>query len=207
MKRADARQQTSVIQALRRVGISWEELVRRAVEIILFGSRAADLASYTSDWDLLCVGHGNDTRTRDVELIWLEPLKRDSEEWLGSELAGHIARYGVWLLGEPTWLNDVFVSPRSIAHKERMLCRRLSVINRTWALVGDEYRREKAREIRRDLQRLSLLKCAESVPATPTLDHQWRELHMSVDLLNLAHSLPCFNEVEGTIESVLRLSP
>lgn len=193
----------SVITALERVGISWRDLISRAEEVILFGSRAAGLATSSSDWDLLCIGRGSDVRRDDVEIIWLDPLQRSGRKWLGSELAGHIAAFGVWLVGSPDWIGDVFVSSEAVAHKERKICRRLAVLRRTWELVGHDYQERKGQEVRRDMQRLALLYRGQAIPATLTLDRYWETQSASADLRRAMRSLPCIDEVGETVDIIL----
>jgi hypothetical protein len=193
----------AVAAALDQVGVSWNELVSKAEEIVLFGSRAVGLATNSSDWDLLCIGRGQNMRRGNVEIIWLDPLPRSDSNWLGSELAGHVATYGKWLVGKPEWIDNVFVSEKAVAHKAKKICRRLLVLRRTWDLVGHDYQERKGREIRRDMQRLALLYRGQAIPPTLTLDHDWDTRSSSTELRRAMRALPCIDEVSETVGIIL----
>jgi hypothetical protein len=156
------------------------ELARRCQQVVLFGSRAAGAARRYSDWDVLCVGERRQ-RQREVDAVWLSPTDIGTRRWLGSELAGHIARYGVWLIGEDDWSSKVFRSRAAVDRKRRLIQRRDSVGKATWRLLSSAYREQLATSFRRDLQRLEYLCEGRAVPATPVLDKEWAE---TTDLLS-----------------------
>jgi hypothetical protein len=170
-------------------GLPWAVLPRRAHEIVLFGSRAQGVAGQDSDWDLLCVGEGSTSRVGSVHLVWVPSAETFTEKWLGSELAGHIAAYGVWLLGTSHWRERVFVSPIAVAHKQRLVKARLAALNRYQHDLAPARRAYYALRIRRDVQRLLILRGGGAVPASPLLDQTW-DTSMSRDRwIGVCHSL------------------
>lgn len=155
-------------------GLPWAVLARRAHEIVLFGSRAQGMAGQDSDWDLLCVGEGSTSRVGSVHLVWVPSAETFTEKWLGSELAGHIAAYGVWLLGTSHWRERVFVSPIAVAHKQRLVKARLAALDRYQHDLAPARRAYYGLRIRRDVQRLLILRGGgAAVPASPLLDRAW----------------------------------
>jgi hypothetical protein len=155
--------------------LPWPRLVESAVEIVLFGSRAQECEKPDSDWDLLCVGTESVRRIGGVHLVWIRPDQLFTPEWLGSELAGHVATYGIWLLGTGTWRKQVFVSPIAVTRKEQLLRARIQALVRyaddLYASRRDYY----GLRIRRDVQRLLIIRDGGAVPSSPLLDSQWDE--------------------------------
>nr|WP_128795876.1 nucleotidyltransferase domain-containing protein [Corallococcus coralloides] len=165
----------SLSPRLTRAGYDWEQLVRRCEQIVLFGSQAAGVAGQDSDFDLLCVGQGPSRLNPLVDLVFIKPEFRFSEEWLGSELAGHIARYGAWLVGEPDWSRRVHSSQRAVDRKVEKILRRLQAVERHVGYLDESYVQKYFALIRRDLQRFEYLINGEPVPSTPLLDSAWLE--------------------------------
>lgn len=155
--------------------LPWPRLVKSAVEIVLFGSRAQECEKPDSDWDLLCVGTDSVRRIGDVHLVWIRPDQLLTPEWLGSELAGHVAAYGIWLLGAGTWRKQVFVSPLAVTRKEHLLRARIQALVRYADDLSASRRDYYGLRIRRDVQRLLILRDGEAVPSSPVLDRQWDE--------------------------------
>lgn len=166
-------------------GLPWTVLARKASEIVLFGSRAQNVERQESDWDLLCVGNFSTARVGNVHLVWVPPDETFTEKWLGSELAGHIAAYGVWLRGKGDWRELVFVSPMAVAHKRRLVKARLSALAKYTHDLSQTRRAYYGLRIRRDVQRLVILRQGGAVPASPLVDRAWvtsmsRELWMEI---------------------------
>lgn len=168
----DIRQEIS--DALASIGESWESLQQSSQEIVLFGSRAAGVTHERSDWDILCVGHGCTRRTARIDLLWVSPEERCSRAWLEGELAGHVGRWGQWLVGEPTWRESAVPGPAACEEKRRRIARRVTVWERSWALCSPRLRARYALALRRDLQRHELLRGGQPVPPTAMLDQAWR---------------------------------
>ena len=161
--------------AIAQQGRSFRELQRSAAELVLFGSRAAGVEREDSDFDLLLVGHERPKRTRTVDWVWVSPERLCSAEWLGSELAGHVARYGTWLWGTPNWIERVWRSRAAIAHKAAVISGRIRALDHTFALLAAPYVRKHLLRLRRDLQRHACLLEGEAVPPTAFLDGAWSQ--------------------------------
>jgi Nucleotidyltransferase domain len=145
-----------------------------ATEIVLFGSRATGDATRKSDWDLVVVSdHKPLVARRDIDLVWIPRNELESSSWLGSELAQHVARYGMWLRGEGRWKTSVFASETAVARKVWKIRRRTAVLSRVWPSLSPGLRAKHLRLVRRDLQRLRLLMLGEPVPASHQLDASW----------------------------------
>ena len=156
--------------ALASIGLGFEELRRRCSEIVLFGSKAAGLDKRSSDWDLLCVGTGRPRSTWSIDLLWLEPQTLTDPEWLNSELAAHVARWGKWLHGSPRWIECVRPGEGAVAMKSRRIASRATALAKVWSEVPLGYQRRHFVLLRRDLQRHVLLARGEPVPPNALLD-------------------------------------
>lgn len=158
---------------LARRGLPWKELSKSCEQIILFGSRAAGVSREGSDFDLMCIGSGLSRLGPSLDLVFVAPEDCRRERWLGSELAGHVARYGQWLVGEPDWVHRVRPSLDAKERKAEKLRRRLQAVEESFPLLDELYREKHFTLIRRDLQRHELLAQGEPVPPTPLLDQAW----------------------------------
>lgn len=158
-------------------------------QLVLFGSRAAGVDEPTSDWDVLFVGVHRRTVPASVDLVVVSDEIFDSSLWLGSELAGHVARYGQWLAGDNTWCSRVFSSRRAFDRKRRRIVRRIINLQSNWSRLREPYRQRFSLVVRRDLQRLECLHNATPVPPTYYLDlaatvsdGTWRILESSEEM-------------------------
>lgn len=165
-----------VSAALAAEGISWTSLTFAADQIIHFGSTAAGLGKKDSDIDLLCVGVGKRTKSRTLDIKWVSEEKLLSDKWLCSELATHIAAFGVWLYGRDNWSEKAQVTDETVAWKRRLLTGRSKMMKSSWRILGDSYRIKHAVKLRRDLQRLEILKAHHPVVPTPLLDFLWGDI-------------------------------
>lgn len=166
-----------VDSVLRPVGLTWESVEQEASQVVLFGSRAADVAREDSDWDLLIVGNGKSVHTQRVDLVWISPAVIRSEHWLGSELASHVAAYGRWLLGSEDWRGKVHISLAAIKRKQTGVEFQLKELNRIWSSLLPHARARHLTRLRRDVQRLSLLRNGDPVPPSRHLDVVWMRDH------------------------------
>jgi hypothetical protein len=154
-------------------GIAWAALRASATEIILFGSTGCGLSTVDSDIDLLCVGAGERIRSERLDLKWIAPATLRSRRWLDSELATHIASFGIWLHGLDNWSSSTRITTTTLDFKRRLIFGRLRGLRYRWNLLARPYQRKHVTKIRRDLQRLALLATGEAVPPTPVLDFFW----------------------------------
>jgi len=162
-----------VKSALRRCGVSWQDLSSRAQAIILFGSRATSFYSRDSDVDLLCLGTGRRISSDGVHLVWISLHRFKSNDWRTSELGGHVARYGVLLHGKAPIGTARPAGPTAIKRKLMKIRERADVLDENWRSLSSQFRRAEIRKLRRDIQRLAILEAGGAVPPTPMLDRQW----------------------------------
>ena len=169
----------NIEEALLNVGIIWNVLRQSAQEIVLFGSRASKINKPDSDWDILCVGSGKSIYKKKINLIWIDKEELKSPRWLGSELASHIAKYGVWIKGAGMWKNSVYISSSAINKKIKRIIQLLRSLEHYWQYLSDFHKKKYLTKLRRDFQRLKILISRQPIPPSPTLDKIW---HNNADL-------------------------
>lgn len=147
-----------------------------AVEIVIFGSWSVGAHREDSDLDVLLVGHGKRVKRMDLDIIVKSVEECRGRKWLGSELANHIASYGIWLTGKGEWRSDVFTSQEAKRFKRRLIVARTRGLEKAWNHFGEIYRRKHVTKLRRDLQRLVYLSEERAVPPTVFLDREWSEV-------------------------------
>jgi len=153
--------------------VSWEDLVSSAAEVVFFGSRAAGVNTSFSDLDVLFIGPSNRRVSRHLDMIWRDRRECESPNWLRSELATHVARYGVWVVGEGHWRTEVRVGERAIIQKARRIAKLAESLNTYWPKLHPDFRHKYLMMIRREGQRLTILLEGNAVPPTPLLDQGW----------------------------------
>jgi hypothetical protein len=158
---------------LRPAGLTWQSLERGASQVVLFGSRAADVAKEESDWDLLIVGAGKAVHTRRIDLVWISPERLRSARWLGYELASHVAACGRWMLGRDDWRINVRISRAAVERKRAGVEFQLEELRMIWASLLPRARARHITRLRRDVQRLALLRDGTAVPPRHHLDVAW----------------------------------
>jgi hypothetical protein len=184
----DNTQLALVERVLREEGIEWNDLRRRCDQIVLFGSWAVSAQDKESDLDLLCVGFGRRLKTRRLDLVWCAPEFLLSQEWLGSELASHISKFGVWLHGHDNWRKYARISEDVICVKRHLIRCRVGALQRMWQRLAPDYRVKHVVKFRRDVQRLVLMKAGIPTPPNRLLDERWVNLGASrAALLRLLH--------------------
>lgn len=142
--------------------------------ILVFGSFPAGLQRPDSDIDILCVGAERfRVKTPRIDLTVLTEADLTGPDWLGSELAFHISRYGVRLRGLPIWINGVSLNSHSVENKRRRIRAFLRILPHKWVSLDEQFRRKYATKLRREIQRLLLLESGIPVPATWLLDNSW----------------------------------
>lgn len=165
-------------------------LEARSDAVILFGSRACGCHTSRSDFDVLCVGSGTCSIDQSLDVIWVNRSRIESAEWLGSELAGHVAKYGCVLAGKADWFQSTFVSDTAICRKTHAVATRIKVLGGMCELFSDARTQAYGSRIRHDIQRLRLLMLGASVPPSAFLDEDW------------VHGLCTADMLEATLRSV-----
>jgi hypothetical protein len=160
---------------------AFDRLTETASELVLFGSRASGANSNCSDWDLLFVGDAKPHGTGQLDIVWKTAKEIDETKWLGSELANHIAEYGITLCGAAKWTEATYVSQESIERKRRRLGIRASGLWDYWERLHPDFRGKHLTTIRREVQRLQFLTGGFAVPSTPTLDKRWTDDAAEID--------------------------
>lgn len=157
-------------------GISWNDIKRSAKEIVVFGSASVGLDRPNSDLDLLLVGQGKRFKSQQLDVVWKTKTDVASRRWLESELAGHIAKYGVWLQGEGDWVAGVRMGNRAIVYKRRLIVARAKALESAWRTLTVAYKAKHVIKLRRDLQRLEILIEKKAIPPTLMLDQKWKKI-------------------------------
>ena len=158
---------------LKDAGLDLEMLLSGASQIVVFGSFAAGLNVPLSDLDVVCIGNGTRLKNRFLDLCWVSDENVCKYEWLGSELAGHVAKYGVWLNGPDDWRGATFTSNAAIERKRRRILSLARTVSRLWERLHPIFRAQYDVTIRRELQRLKMLEAGISIPPTRVLDETW----------------------------------
>lgn len=148
-------------------------LLTRADSVIIFGSRAADCHSTTSDLDILCIGSGRRIRTRGLDIVWVDRSRLEGEAWLGSELAGHVAKFGRVLSGNADWFQATYTSSAAVQRKVLAISARLKVLKHMSTRVSRLRLYSYGTLVRRDIQRLGKLLSHAAVPPSAHLDMEW----------------------------------
>jgi predicted nucleotidyltransferase len=178
-----------------------------AAEIVVFGSYAAGLSRADSDIDVLCVGNGLRLKSRSLDLSWVSEDNLSEDAWLGSELAGHIAKYGIWLRGDGRWRATVFGGAPAIDRKRKRIISLSRTVSHFWDRLHPIFQDQYGITIRRELQRLAMLEAQVQVPPTKVLDDEWCR-NGNHGLLEVRSSISELRAYEGhsKVPMILRLS-
>lgn len=149
-------------------------LSEEATELIVFGSRAAGVHSKASDLDVLFIGAPRRHRSERLDIVSRTPAEIEHPKWLGSELAGHIAAYGVVIRGGAEWKDAVRPDEATVSYKERRVVALVDGLWAYWDRLHPEFRRKYLTTIRREVQRLELLRKGVAIPPSPILDRKWK---------------------------------
>ena len=184
--------------------VDWHALSAESEQIIVFGSRALGVNKASSDLDVLIVGNTTKRIKRSgLDMVCISPLDVASEIWLKSELAVHVSQYGVWITGNGEWRFHASIGQPALHRKERRLVSLIRNVSRSWERLHPTFRSAYSRTIRRELQRLSLLRNKTPIPPTPILDCGWHDGEWNaLDLINVAdtiHSVGRTDFLAGTI--------
>jgi hypothetical protein len=161
---------------LKQNGVPWHKIKDAAREVVVFGSTSVGLNLPNSDLDLLLVGDGKRFKNRQLDVVWKTDLDVTRRRWLESELAGHIAKYGIWLQGNGDWAKHVHVGNRAVTYKRRLIVARAKALEKAWTTLADAYKIKHVVKLRRDLQRLEMLTTRIAIPPTPILDQHWQKV-------------------------------
>jgi predicted nucleotidyltransferase len=170
-----SRQRLSQIKAAfeQRSGRKWADFFSKSSEIVLFGSWAVGRETAKSDLDILCVGNRRQARASKLDLLYYPEKFLITETWLTSELAIHIARYGVWLKGSGGWRQKVHITPETLAKKKEQVLIRFSRLECSLRFGPATIWAKEHFKLRRDLQRLAYLSAGKASPPSALLDDQW----------------------------------
>jgi hypothetical protein len=150
----------------------------RAHETVVFGSSACCLRTPHSDLDLLCVSQRTfHYSSRIIDIVCLSEQDAHEGLWLGSELAGHVVRYGVWIDGESTWAESVRLSSDALLKKKRRIEAYAAALGQRWSNLDGLFRSKYILKLRRETQRLLLLQQGTPIPPTRLLDLEWWSNH------------------------------
>ena len=154
--------------------------------------RAAKVHQRTSDCDVLIIGKVNKRFKRaGLDLICITVSDSRSDAWLNSEIASHISTYGVWLEGSGEWRNRACIGEWAIRRKERRLASLVRSVKGCWTELHPLFQHKYRNTIRRECQRLDLLRNRIPIPPTPLLDLEWQSRRIGPpELLLIVRSLP-----------------
>lgn len=182
-------QLTSQHAALRRTDVRllresvyarWPQL-RGLPNLAVFGSRAVGLERFDSDWDIFCVGATLRPRASDLDFVLRSTDEAEATRWLASELAHHIAVFGVWLTDVPSWLSAVRHSEAAVTAKAEAIADTVHCLRGRWGRLLPTQRAKYLQRLRRDLQRLHVLSTGAAVPPTALLDRSWDPSQLLAD--------------------------
>jgi hypothetical protein len=181
----------------------WADIVARSAELMVFGSRAVQVNRTVSDLDVLIVADFRwRPKNRQLDVVWISQSELFSASWLESELASHIARYGICLKGNTGWCRQVSIGSRALDRKSRRISSLVRNLRQSWTRLHPLFKARYKTTIRRELQRLSLLQQGIPTPPTPILDAEWHSGQIAaVDLLRIVSTVALR---AGDIDFVMR---
>ncbi|HEV2331142.1 MAG TPA: hypothetical protein VGY56_20355 [Verrucomicrobiae bacterium] len=174
MSALDTNLKSFAVRELKSVGLSWATLSRQAKQIIVFGSHALAANTGRSDLDLLCIGEGRNFKSSRVHLIWIPEKNLRSRRWLGSELATHVAMYGIWIKGDNSWAFQTKPNLAALARKRKNIIRRLKAMDQYWDNLLPLFRCNQILKLRRDLQRYQMMQKGHAPLPKTMLDDEWQ---------------------------------
>lgn len=155
-------------------GMTYEKVISASTEVVIFGSRAVGMHRPDSDLDVLLVdANMGRPRVAGIDFVVLRSEELANSRWLGSELASHIAAYGKWIKGCGSWRHQVHISDRAAMRKEARIVGLLMCAPKWWSKLHPVFHTKYKLTIRRELQRLDLMRQKIPVPPTRTLDSDW----------------------------------
>lgn len=180
MKESDRSLLRILDHRLSQVGSPAQKYVAEASEVIVFGSMSVGLQRQDSDMDVLCIGTSDfKLKSKLLDLIVVPVEATKNQAWLESELAAHVATYGIWLRGVPMWTADARVGRTAVSEKHRRLSAFVMALQKSWFRLHECFRVKYSVKLRRETQRLILLERGKSIPPTRILDFAWHTLVVS----------------------------
>lgn len=190
----DNRRQAIIAAFELRASIPWNELFEKSSEVVLFGSWALGKETPRSDIDLLCVDFRRRIKTPGVDILAYPKSFIESEAWLSSELAVHIAHYGVMLKGDGSWRQSARITSETLTRKKEQVL--IRAVRLSCSLNHPSTARSlELIKLRRDLQRLRFLSQGAPTPPTALLDEQWAANEVVRD--------ECSHQLVGASKTVL----
>ncbi len=166
------------------------ECLDNAREVVIFGSYAVGANSRGSDLDVLAVGSTTRVKHCGLDLVSLSYADVQSQGWLGSELASHVAIYGIWVRGYGEWKTLAVLSENSKIAKTRRIERLLRAVVKGWDDLHPAFQSRYRRNIRREFQRLHLLQQLIPIPPTAILDRLWQaDRPLQMDIVDIVSDL------------------
>ena len=179
MQKVDNRLSEVLNQRLATVDYA-KRYVNQASEVIVFGSMSARLERPNSDIDVLCIGDCEyKLKTDLLDMIVVSSEATQSGRWLQSELATHVAKYGIWISGVSVWKGEVSVGPAAVDEKRRRVSAFIKSLQNSWFRLDRRFHTKYSVKLRRETQRLLLLERGIAVPPTSILDHSWASISNS----------------------------
>lgn len=140
-----------------------------------FGSRAAGCARAESDWDVIVVTRASalEHRTRRAPLDIVSVRLDELDAWASTELAAHVATYGVRI--DPGRTLELRAVPAAAAPRKcSVVGGRSRTLDMLWTGLQPAQRRRETLRLRRDLQRAWLLTRGAAIPPTAILEDAWQ---------------------------------
>lgn len=104
----------------------FQYLYSHSEQVIIFGSYAAGVQHAESDIDILFITHEKAFKTKYLDFVCVAPERLMLKSWLGTELANHVANYGVWVKGDDDWKHKVYISKNALERKKFIILHRLT---------------------------------------------------------------------------------
>jgi hypothetical protein len=175
MKAHSTKLKSLVLRRIRAAGMNWSTFSNSANQIIVYGSYALSANTRTSDLDILCIGDGNRYKSSKLHIVWISEQRTCSKQWLGSELATHVATHGVWIKGSNNWAHLTKPSRAAIKRKKNNILSRLNAMQRHWDKLHPRFQTGQLTKLRQDLQRYQMMRRGQAPLPKTLLDAEWRQ--------------------------------
>jgi predicted nucleotidyltransferase len=157
-------------------------LFNQSEQVVIFGSYAAGIQNPESDIDILFVTTEKRLKTKYLDFVCLQPERVNLKTWLGSELANHIAAYGIWIKGNDDWKSRVFLSKSALERKKIIILNRLTHLWIKNATISKDLMLKLFNDVVLDSYRL--VQMSEGFPVPPNKILVDRFLRDSRNILN-----------------------